>query len=175
MNVVLVGYRCSGKTSVGKTLAGELGRGFLDTDVLLEENAGCSIETIASRDGWDYFRALEKETIEQVSGRDHLVIATGGGVVLDRDNMKNLKRNGFIVWLKGDAVVLRERMNREEMSGNIRPSLTGTDPLKEIKQVLDARTPFYEQAGDLIVDTTSLSVPQVVAAIRKDLPEGLKE
>jgi shikimate kinase len=74
MNIVLVGYRCSGKTTVGAILASELGRDFFDTDVMIDQKAGCSIETITSRDGWDHFRSLEKELIEEVSKRDNLVI-----------------------------------------------------------------------------------------------------
>ena len=169
MNIVLIGYRCSGKTSVGRTLAGKLGRDFLDTDALIEEKAGYSIEMIVAREGWEHFRALEKRVVGEVSRRENLVIATGGGVVMDQENVENLRRNGYIIWLKGNAEVLEWRMNREERSGNTRPSLTGTDPLEEIKQVLKVRTPFYEQAGNLIVDTSTLSVAEVVDSIIKYL------
>ena len=99
MNIVLIGYRCSGKTVVGKILARDLGRDFLDTDEKIEENTGSSIETIISREGWNHFRDVEKRVIEEVSSRDHLVISTGGGVVVDRGNRENLKRNGWLVWL----------------------------------------------------------------------------
>ena len=172
MNIVLIGYRCSGKTRVGKILATDLGRDFLDTDVLIEDHAGCNIETIISRDGWDRFRNLEKRCIKEVSKRDNLVIATGGGVVLDDDNVKNPKRDGFLVWLKGDADVLKERMDKDQRSGKIRPSLTGEDPKDEIKQVLNIREPFYKRAGDITVDTGSLSIREVDDEILKSLPEG---
>jgi len=174
MNIVLIGYRCSGKTAVGKILANELGRDFLDTDVLIEENAGCSIEVITSRDGWDHFRDIERRLIKEVSKKDNLVIATGGGVVMVEENVKNLKKNGFLVWLNGKAKVFKERMEREQKSGKIRPSLTGADPLEEIKQVLDIRTPLYEQAGNLMVDTSSLSIREVATSILKALPRELQ-
>ena len=174
MNIVLIGYRCSGKTAVGKILANELARDLLDTDGLIEENAGCSIELIILREGWDHFRDIEGSLIKEVSRKDNLVIATGGGVVMVEENVKNLKKNGFLVWLNGKAKVLKERMEREQKSGKIRPPLTGADPLEEIKQVLDIRTPLYEQAGNLMVDTSSLSIREVVTSILKALPRGLQ-
>nr|NIR15922.1 shikimate kinase [Desulfobacterales bacterium] len=124
MNIVLIGYRCSGKTVVGKTLARELGKEFLDTDALIEENAGRTIERMISTKGWDHFRETEKRLVEEVSRRNNLVIATGGGIVMDEENVKNLKQNGWIVWLKGKPDVLRERMAKEQGSGKVRPSLT---------------------------------------------------
>jgi shikimate kinase len=172
MNIVLIGYRCSGKTAIGKILARELGRDFLDTDSLIEGNTGCSIETVISRHGWDHFRVIEKRLVEEVSRGDNLVIATGGGVVMDEENVKNLKENGWIVWLNGKIKVLKERMDKEQGSGKIRPSLTGADPLEEIKHVLEARTPLYEQAANIAVDTTTHSIREVATSIIKTLPKG---
>lgn len=174
MNIVLIGYRCSGKTAIGKMLVRELRRGFLDTDSLIEKNTGCSIGMILSRHGWDYFREIEKRLVKGISAGDNLVIATGGGVVMDKENVKNLKQNGWIVWLKGESEVLRARMDNEQKSGKIRPSLTGADPLEEIKQVLEARTPLYEQAANLVVDTTTLSIMEVASSIIKTLPKALQ-
>jgi shikimate kinase len=172
MNIVLIGYRCSGKTAVGKILARELGMDFLDTDALIEDRAGCPIEKIVSSKGWDHFRKIEKRLTAEVSGRDDLVIATGGGIVMDDDNVKNLKENAWIVWLDGNPEVLKERMDRERRTGKIRPSLTGADPLEEIEQVLGMRRPLYEDAGDLTVDTSSLSIQEASALIMKNLPKG---
>jgi len=169
MNIVLIGYRCSGKTAVGKILARELGMDFLDTDPLIEEKAGCSIETIIATKGWDHFREIEKGLIEEVSRGDNLVIATGGGVVMDKENVKNLKRNAWVVWLDGTPEVLKERMDKEQRSGKIRPSLTGADPLEEIREVLSIRKPLYEQAGHLMVDTSSLSAGETAVLIMKNL------
>ena len=175
MNIVLVGYRCSGKTTVGEILASELGRDFLDTDVMIEQNAGCSIEKIISRDGWDYFRGLEKGLIEEVSERDNLVIAAGGGVVMDGDNVNNLKRNGLVVWLKGDARVIKERMDKDQKSGKRRPSLTGSGPLEEIEGLLRIRNSLYQQAGNIKVDTAPLSIREVADHIMNALKGRLDE
>ena len=174
MNIVLIGYRCSGKTGVGKILARGLKRGFLDTDTLIEDDAGCPIETIVSNEGWDYFRDLEKRIAKEVARENNLVIATGGGIVMDRDNVNHLKRNGWIVWLKTDAQTVKERMEKEERSGIKRPSLTGNDPLEEIKQVLRVRTPIYQQTGNLMVDTSTSSIREVAASIMEALPKTLK-
>ncbi|GAG33800.1 unnamed protein product [marine sediment metagenome] len=174
MNIVLIGYRCSGKTEVGKILARELEKDFIDTDKLIEDNAGCSIETIISRNGWNHFREIEKSLIEMVSRRNNLIIATGGGVVMDEDNVKNLKKNAWIVWLNGEPEVIRERMDKEQRSGKIRPSLTGEDPLEEIKQVMDVRIPLYEKAATLVVDTSAVTSTEVAALIIKNLPKGFK-
>ncbi|MCP4666566.1 MAG: shikimate kinase [Deltaproteobacteria bacterium] len=171
MNIVLIGYRCSGKTTIGNIIADKLGRDLLDTDAWIEANAGCSLETIISRYGWDHFRKLEKGVVEEISRKDNLVIGTGGGVVMDGDNVKHLKKNGWFVWLHADAEVLEQRMEKEQRSGKIRPSLTGGDPLDEIKEVLKARAPLYKQAADLVVDTTTLTPTEAAACIVKAMPQ----
>ena len=174
MNIVLIGYRCSGKTAVGRILAHELGMGFVDTDRLIEEDAGESIESIISTKSWDHFRKLEREVIEKIPEKAHHIIATGGGVVINQENVKALKKNGWVVWLDAEPSVLKERMDKEQRSGYNRPSLTGVDPLSEIEEVMNTRRPMYQDAGDFMVDTTRLSQPEVVALIMKNLPVQLK-
>ncbi|MBN1832365.1 MAG: shikimate kinase [Deltaproteobacteria bacterium] len=174
MNIVLIGYRCSGKTAIGRVLAHELGMSFADTDVMIEEDAGESIETIIKTKSWDYFRNLESDVIKRVSEKDNQVIATGGGVVVNQKNVKALKKDGWAVWLDARPEVLKERMEKEQQSGNIRPSLTETDPLAEIEAVMNARRPMYQKAGDFVVDTTGLSEPEAAALIMKNLPAKLK-
>jgi shikimate kinase len=170
-NVVLIGYRCSGKSSVGEILAREWGIDFWDTDVLIEKNAGCSIEEIVSTYGWDHFRLMEQKLIEAVSKKENLVIASGGGAVMDERNVENLKRNGLLVWLGASAEVLHARMGEEERIGKIRPSLIGTDPREEIQQLLRARDPIYGAAADIAVDTSGLSVREVADRVRDALIE----
>jgi len=170
-NVVLVGYRCSGKSSVGEILAREWGIDFWDTDVLIEKNAGCSIEEIVSTYGWDRFRAMERKLIEAVSKKENLVIASGGGAVVDERNVKDLKRNGWIVWLGASAEVLRARMDEAKKGGQVRPSLTGADPQEEIQQLLRVRDPIYGAAADIAIDTSGLSVNEVVDLVREALIE----
>ncbi|UCG99747.1 MAG: shikimate kinase [Deltaproteobacteria bacterium] len=169
MNIVLIGYRCSGKTEVGKILARELGRNSLDTDGLIEREIGGSIQGFVLERGWGHFREMEKSVIERVAKKDNLIIATGGGVVMDKENVNNLKRNGCIVWLKANPDVIEDRMRKEQGSGKLRPSLTGSDPIQEIEHVLSLRTPLYEKASDLTVDTSTYAPQQVADLIMKAL------
>ena len=172
MNIVLVGYRCSGKTVVGRILARELARSFVDTDAAIEENTGTSIASLIAERGWAHFRDIEKAFVRNLSGKDNLVVATGGGVVLDKENIGRLKKKGWVVWLHGRPEVLKERMARDMESGRLRPSLSGSDPLKEVDKVLEERSGLYEQAGDYVVNTDH-QPPEVIAeTIIRALPDG---
>jgi len=165
MNLVLMGYRCSGKTSVGKILARRLGMRFCDTDAFIEKQAGKDIKTLVAQSGWACFRERERRAVEVISRLDRTVIATGGGVALDEGNVRNLKKNGWIVWLKAEPQVLEKRMGKEKEAGRHRPSLTGGDSVKEIRKVLEKRAPFYDDAAHLVVDTTALSSDAVAERI----------
>jgi len=167
MNIVLIGYRCSGKTTVGKLLARKLKRGFLDTDRLIETKTGLPIHAYVSQKGWGDFRAVEKEVVSDVASRDDLVIATGGGVVIDPENVRNLKKSGWVVWLKAGVPVIRERMKKAENAGKFRPTLSGVDPLKEISGILHERMPVYESTSDYRVDTDRKNPEEVGQAIMK--------
>jgi shikimate kinase len=162
MNLVLIGYRAAGKTTVGRRLSAYLRRVFVDSDDMIEKHQGTTIEDIVRCHGWDYFRAIEREVISEVSNYDNLIISAGGGVVIDPENVKVLKRNGLIIWLKADVEVLLERMVRDLRSAIERPSLTGRGTLKEFKEVLVQREPLYERASEVQMDTSLLDVDGVV-------------
>ncbi|MGD2126924.1 MAG: shikimate kinase [Desulfobacteraceae bacterium] len=172
MNVVLIGFRCSGKTSVGKLLARNLTRKFVDLDEAVIELAGCSIEEIVLSRGWEHFRDLERKAVEKFTTQDNLVIAGGGGVVNDRGNVDNLRRNGWVVWLHVNAQVVRDRMANEQRAGKVRPSLTGKDPLREVTDLLNLRIPLYESAHDMRLNTNELSIQQAADLIMRKLPPG---
>lgn len=180
MNIVLIGYRCCGKTSAGKLTAERLGRKFIDTDELIIGKAGCSIDKIVSDHGWQYFRGIETDVIRDAALSDNLVIAAGGGVVTNEENVKNLKKNGFVVWLHADPAVIKKRLTEDAVSDENRPSLTGTDPSEEIKNVLEQRQPLYLKASDFAVDTSRLSISEAADAIigeienRGQRPESLR-
>jgi len=174
MNIVLIGFRCSGKTVVGKMVAREMGRDFVDTDELIEVDTGYSIEKIISTKGWPCFRRIEKKVIKKVAQKNNLVIATGGGVVMDKENLKNIKKNGWTVWLDANPEVLKQRMFKEKNGGIVRPSLTGDDPLEEIQQVLDVRRPLYKEAANIVIDSTVLYPLEVADSIIGALPKELQ-
>jgi len=169
MNIVLVGYRCSGKTCVGKRLAGDLGRTFLDTDRLIEEKTGMSIPSYVSRYGWRDFRRVESEVVQAAALEDNSVIATGGGVVMDPENVRNLRQNGWVVWLEAGAAAIRKRMARAQQQGNFRPPLSETDPLEEVDSFLRERMSAYERASDYRVNTEGRSPSEVKQAIMREL------
>lgn len=169
MNIVLIGYRCCGKTSTGKLIAEMLDRRFVDTDELIIHKAGCSIDEVVSSHGWEYFREIEKKVVNDVSSLDNLVIATGGGVVINRGNVINLKKNGFIVWLYANVDIIKKRLKEDVVSGDNRPSLTGADPTDEVNKVLEQRESLYRDAGDMAIDTSQLNINEVSDMIIKKL------
>jgi len=173
MNLVLIGYRAAGKTTVGRRLSAYLRRVFVDSDDMIEKHQGTPIGDIVRCHGWDYFRAIEREVISEVSNYDNLIVSAGGGVVIDPENVKVLKRNGLIIWLKADVEVLLERLVRDLRSAIERPSLTGRGTLKEFKEVLVQRGPLYERASEVQVDTSLLDVDGVVNQVLSIFEERL--
>jgi shikimate kinase len=165
MNLVLIGYRAAGKTTVGRRLSASLRKVFVDTDDLIEERHGTHIGEIVKFHGWDYFRTIERKVVSEISNHDDLIIAAGGGAVLEPENVKALKRNGFIIWLKADIQVLLERMAKDRRTATGRPSLTGKGALEELKEVLAQREGFYEKVSEVQVDTSALQVEGVVEAV----------
>ncbi len=165
MNIALIGYRCAGKSEVGYRLASHLQRQFVDTDRLIEESYGERINHIVESRGWEHFRALEKRVVSEVSNLDHQVIATGGGVVLDPENIMALRKRGLIIWLKADPETLLKRMQRDSRNLLQRPSLTGKGTLEELEEVLTFRNPHYEKASSIQLDTSTLNVEMVLEAL----------
>jgi len=166
-NLVLIGYRATGKTSVGTRLARILGRSFVDLDELLVHEAGKSIAEMVAESGWQEFRRREKELVARFRHRRGLVLATGGGVVLDPENVRALRENGIIVWLTADPATIQARLSRDRPGEESRPSLTGRDTVAEVLEVLRQREPLYRAAAQIIIDTTGRSVAQVVEEVLK--------
>jgi len=174
MNLVLIGYRGSGKSAVGRRLAVRLKMKFVDTDDFLEERQGIPIADIVKSRGWGHFRKLENNVIGEISTKDHLIIAPGGGAVLDTDNVKALKRNGTIIWLKANRETLLKRMNQDPGTNARRPTLTGRGTLEELQEVMSLREPLYEKASQIQIDTSTLDVEAVVDRILTMIDEKVK-
>ncbi|HHZ20887.1 MAG TPA: 3-dehydroquinate synthase [Firmicutes bacterium] len=160
-NIVLIGFMGSGKTVVGRILAKRLGRVFVDSDEILEAEEGREIARIFAESGEAYFRRREKEVLARVARGTDQVIATGGGAVLDPENLQALRRNGIIVSLGAAAETIRRRL------ANVRnrPLLTGDDPAEQAEQIrrlLAEREPLYRQA-DIYIATDALETPERVA------------
>lgn len=171
MNVVLTGYRCTGKTSIGRLLAEMDGRPFLDTDELVCRRAGKTLAEIVSARGWEAFREDERSVIAEVSLLDGAVIATGGGAVLDPENIRNLRRNGWIIWLIASAATIVERMAKDPVSRENRPPLSGRPPGDEVLETLAQREMFYRQSADIVVDTDVFDEREAAVVISRAMFE----
>jgi len=168
MNIVLIGMRGSGKTAVGRILARKLGRRFIEMDEMITEKAGMSVSEIVARKGWPGFRKIEAEVVQSVAELDNTVNATGGGVVTSPENLRALKQNGQLVWLRANLKILLARTKNDAS----RPSLTGRPPEEDMALTLKEREPIYRQAADLIVDTDGLPPKKVADNIIKLLGES---
>lgn len=144
--IYLIGARGSGKTTVGCKLAELLNCGFIDLDAHLRARENKSVEDIVRESGWPQFRAIESECLVEATGlfagKNGGVIATGGGIVLLEKNRQFLRDNGKVFWLKGNAGVLRARLENDPGLQQ-RPSLTGQGLLDEIEDILKEREPLY--------------------------------
>ncbi len=164
MNVVLIGYRGTGKSTVGKLVAERLGRVLVSTDAEIVKSAVQSIPEIVEQHGWEYFRDLETKICQDLAGRDGdgVVIDTGGGAILRSQNVEGLKRTGKLFWLTAPVETIARRIGADTQ----RPSLTGTKSfLDEIQDVLRERTPKYQAAADYIIETDGKSATQVADEI----------
>jgi shikimate kinase len=165
-NLVLIGYRATGKSAVGAKLAQALKRIFVDLDQVLVEETGRSIAEIVAQGGWPEFRRLEKELTARYASSRGLVLATGGGVVLDPENMQALRRNGLLIWLTADPATIQARLAGEGRAQDLsRPSLTGGGTIEEVAAVLESRQPLYQAAAQIIIDTAAVSIDEVVVRI----------
>jgi len=162
MNVVLIGYRGTGKSTVGKIVAVRLGRSVVSSDAEIVKGTGQSIPEIVAQHGWDYFRDLESQVCKELAGRDGIVIDTGGGVILRSQNVELLKKTGTLFWLTASVDTIAQRIGRETQ----RPSLTGTKSfVDEIEDVMRERTPKYQAAADHEIATDGRSIVQIADAI----------
>lgn len=163
MNIILVGFMGSGKSAVGHKLAEKLCLSYLDTDQLIEEAAGLSIKQIFAQKGEQVFRDLETEVLQKLQGSDGHVIATGGGMVLRRENVELLRKLGPLVLLWAGPEVIFQRIKGQTH----RPLLNVPDPLVEIKKILAGRKAVYDKVADLKVDTSKLNVAQAAERIEQ--------
>src|SRR5438552_4248605 len=158
MNVVLIGYRGSGKTTVGQKLADRLWLSFVDTDEMITRAAGKMIREIFEQDGEGKFRELEIAAIREACGRKDHVIALGGGAVLRQENRDLLKQAGHkIVYLRCDPQVLLQRIASDPETGSMRPDLTHLGGgIEEIRHLLAQREPLYREIMNFELDVTNL-------------------
>jgi shikimate kinase len=167
-NIFLIGPMGSGKSAVGKYLARVLNFPFLDSDHEIELRTGADIPLIFEREGEAGFRHRERETIAELSARDRIVLATGGGAVIDADTRRDLQSRGWVVYLETSVEQQAERAGRTRH----RPLLHGTDPARRLGELMQEREPLYRAIADLTVSTNRRRVPSVAEFIAQQYREA---
>ncbi|MBI5864596.1 MAG: shikimate kinase [Planctomycetes bacterium] len=171
-NIILIGARGAGKTTVGRALALRLERPFIDIDEWIERFSGRSIRTLFAETGESGFRNLESSVIHRILQQDGQVVSVGGGAVMLRENRDWMHAGGQVLWLKADVEELVRRVASDPRSGGQRPALTALPPLEEMREILSQREPLYEQLADLAVETDSRRPEEIVGQIMAWLEHG---
>jgi len=162
MNIVLIGYRGTGKSVVSGLLSKQLGMQSIGMDIEIVKRAGMSIPEIVAKNGWPVFRDLESQLVNDLAALDNIIIDTGGGVIERPENIDKLRINSRIFWLKASVYVIVERIK----DGIERPALSaGKTFTKEVKDILKQRTPKYKSAAQYEIDTDMLTPMQVTDRI----------
>lgn len=172
-HLYLTGYRGTGKSAVGLSLASLLDRPAIDLDQVIELNCGKSIREIFDEGGEALFRDLESEALVAVSESDAAVISLGGGAILKQENRDIVRRTGICVWLRAKPETIVQRINADASTRQSRPPLTSLDPLAEIREMLRTRHSLYDAVSEYQIDTDRQSAEQVanevVRAIEAEL------
>ena len=175
MNIVLIGFRGTGKSTVGNLLAKRLERDFIDSDKYIESSTGKTIKCIFEEDGEEGFRKIETGIIAELSKVDNKVISAGGGAVLKEENVRNLKDNGFLVLLEATPEVIHNRIAQDKKTTQQRPSLTDKKPLDEIKHLIAKREHAYKNAADYTINSSYVSCEDIVTEIIKTVHKLLNK
>jgi len=161
MRIFLTGFMGTGKTAVGKLLAQNFGLEFIDLDEVIVLDQGKSINDIFAKQGEDFFRDVETKCLKEVVSKDNIVLSTGGGVVIKKENRDLLKSQGKVINLNAGAEEIYKRLKHD----NTRPLLAVKNPLVKIKEILAEREDFYKEA-DVVINTDGKSYEEIVKKIR---------
>ncbi len=165
-SIYLIGYRCTGKSTIGKLLSDLMGCLFFDTDRIIEEKFKMTIEEIINQRGWEYFRQIEKEVLLDRDQFSKNVVATGGGIVLDPENRKFLQTHGICAWLYADCDTIVKRLLADVKTRESRPRFSKDSLSQETQKMLDLRSPLYQELGQIQINT-SCHLPEEAALIIK--------
>ncbi|MBI4767261.1 MAG: shikimate kinase [Deltaproteobacteria bacterium] len=161
-HIILIGYRCTGKTSVGRKVAEKLGLPFYDTDQVIVSRIGKTIKAWVEEKGWASFRQEEKAVINKIASLEPGVISLGGGAVMDPEIREMLRSMGLIVWLTADIETILTRMKSDPNNTDSRPPLSDKDWETEINDLLTQRSPVYRQLANFSIETEGKTVEAVV-------------
>ena len=165
MNLFLIGYRGSGKSTVAAALAERLSWPWIDADAELEKRAGRTIKEIFAAEGERDFRDRESAVIEDIAKRDGCIIALGGGAVLREENRQAVAGRGHVVWLRATPETLFARIHADPTTADRRPNLTAQGGLQEIRELVAHRAPLYAAWADLTIEAEDRSPAEIAAEI----------
>ncbi|MCG8014886.1 MAG: shikimate kinase AroK [Candidatus Thiodiazotropha sp. 'RUGA'] len=164
-NLFLIGPMGAGKTTVGRQLAEHFRKEFIDSDLEIQRRTGVDIPTIFEFEGEQGFRQREQEVIDELTQREEVVLATGGGAVIREQNRKVLSSRGLVIYLHCTVEQQFERTHRDKN----RPLLQTDDPMAKLKSLMAERDPLYRQTADLLISTEGRNTQAVVQDIRKQI------
>ncbi|MBM4176424.1 MAG: shikimate kinase [Ignavibacteria bacterium] len=166
MNIVLIGFRGAGKSSLADILSKKLSMRVISSDALIEEHEEKSIQEIVEKNGWEYFRDVESAVIEKISDEDESVIDTGGGVVENPLNIDHLRVRGFIVYVSASLKDIKNRIIHDSTRPKLNPLLNTED---DIVFAYNRRNPLYEEFMDFRVNTSTHTIEECAAQIIKEI------
>jgi len=167
-SIFLIGPMGAGKSAVGRRLARELARQFADSDEVIEQRTGVDIPFIFEKEGETGFRLRERKVIDEITAQRGVVLATGGGAIMDADNRRRLASRGLVIYLHTSV----GQQIKRTRSGRERPLLASPDPGKVLEGLMNIREPLYREIADMIIDTDGRSVASVVLEIRQRLKKN---
>lgn len=170
-NIILIGFMGSGKSRLGKYLAKQLQYQFLDTDALIATKAGKSITKIFEQEGEEAFRQREATALAGLMGKKRIILATGGGILMNPKNQELARQLGTVVWLDADPDTLFDRATRQAT----RPLLNVEYPRRTFNELLATRRPLYQKTCHLHINTANLSYPQTAELVIKGICDSAKE
>ena len=157
-NIFLIGPMGAGKTTMGRQIARRLNMDFEDSDHAIEAHTGVDIPLIFEKEGEEGFRKRESAIIDELTQRSQLVLATGGGAILAKENRQNLKNRGLVIYLHSDIKHLLERVGHDKN----RPLLQTPDPAATFREIMKIREPLYRETADIIINTGQQSIRAVI-------------
>jgi len=167
--LTLIGYRGSGKSCVAQALAQRLKWDWIDADEELQRREGRSISEIFETEGEPHFRELEQKLLAELLTDQNVILAAGGGAILNANTRQAMKQAGPVIWLQASATTLAARIGSDEKSAGQRPSLTGHSIETEVASVLAERTPLYAETASITIDTESNTPDEIVELILSEL------